>query len=113
MEYETSGFLGLQLVIDNEFIKLVADANPGSKFKEPYWYTEAIAYPKYHRLEKSHYTMVLGTLLPAAIILGFVYMISISIQIVVEERVTGKFNKTPKSLSITTLSREVMFYSIS
>lgn len=52
--------------------------------------TKPFPYPPYRKLDKSHYTMVLSTLLPSAIIIGFVYMISISIKVIVEERVTGK-----------------------
>ncbi|CAG7732334.1 unnamed protein product [Allacma fusca] len=80
--YETSGFLGLQLAIDQSFLELVhGRAALGYKIE-----MQAFPYPPFVHLEKTHFTMILSMLLPAAIIIGFSYLVTNSITEIAKER---------------------------
>lgn len=58
--------------------------------------TQALPYPPYKRVDKSHYNIVLATLIPAAIVLRFVFMICNAVKVIVEERLTGIYLKKIK-----------------
>ena len=82
--YETQGFLGLQMAVDMAFIETIHGFNLTQKIE-----MQAYQYPPYKHQDKTHYTMVLSRILPAALVIGFSYMVTSSITEIVKERESG------------------------